>query len=578
MLPGGFLSIVTYFDRIGVPAQFFMIPPDGAAIKTRGEWFTITTLVKTDVDDEVLVEVHPRWMEYPGPPYPPPGAYNPWPRMYAVRGPGYLQGFSRLTKDEPARITTEWRVVRWEEWGEICGEGESLVPDLTPVTGVIDLTWTTKEYIGAPGFATSLEAGRIVGPRFYRTGTAVYWLFWSLVITTDIEAGIRKIREYIEKYGQGGPDKQLELLKSMKARRLTPPMPDVKYSRSEFPSIWAAGEPLSISHGLRNDGAAGRISLDMTADGRAISEVFDVEPGSFSLPERLMMPYIDITRNYSLNIFSHFPLKIWIEEIEFEGRTYKPIPLLLPTDSQFFSIPIKAGFPEPEIFPFAPPSRLRPGDEFTVDFAIINRGFRGDVGIRLDVNGTVLEKVERIDRNAITYAKYSGEMPVIDILQFIASPIYRGENENIFARTPVTAVIRAMNALFHRDNEIRIVGGHEPFNKVIGFVAGKNVTVTGLDTAPGTGGPLGQILPYSGIIFMGELGPDDTAVIKFDELYFIRVETDRGIATARLKALVERDTKLYEYSTIPTPAMIGNSLKSVVSLLTRVSPRLEVGQ
>lgn len=376
-----------------------------------------------------------------------------------------------------------------------------------------------------------------------------------------------KVEEFINRYGTPTLDDVAKILEEMKDR--LPPMPDIRYDRSQYPSLMPAGEPFSIEHHLKNPGSPGTGLWDMTINGEKSSYPLEVD-GLPMFTERLEMPYFDLSRSYSLDLYSDVEPKVEIVDTSL-GR---PIDLRLLTDTRAFTIPITAGFPLAILGDITAPITLRPGDKIEIGFPVRNDGYRGDIGLRLSADDFSRETMERVDSGATMMATFEGEMPVTEVYRISATPIHIGKNRETISGAEKTIEITPINCLFHKENIVELFGGYPELNTFTGFIAGKNVRVSGLSTTPGTGGPLGGLIPYGGYILSGSLGPEDRATIDFDELYFLRVETARGIATARLDNLIERDSKLYEFSVVPTLAMMAHPVSVITTAMRKVAPRL----
>jgi len=244
------------------------------------------------------------------------------------------------------------------------------------------------------------------------------------------------------------------------------------------------------------------------------------------------------------------------------------------TDHKEFTQVIKACFAESELGIFDYPERLRLGDKFSLSIPVTNVGCKGEVGLRIFDGDTEVERLRRIDNGETTYFSYSSEMPVKHVFSLRLDTIHLDRNRAIVIDGTKIIDIRAANSLLHEESSVTIYGGYRELNPVTGFVAGKNLRISGLDSSIGTGGP--PFLPYGGYLLSGNLGPGDIATIEFDELYFFRVEMGKEIATAMLGSLIDRATTIYEYSVIPTPAMALRVPKAFGVMLTEAVPRLEV--
>jgi len=265
-------------------------------------------------------------------------------------------------------------------------------------------------------------------------------------------------------------------------------------------------------------------------------------------------------------------LKNWVKgDLSFEMVNVWEI-----SDNVDFVARTLAGFPRAILEPVTAPKFIRPGTEFSFDLLVRNAGYRGDIGllVRDNITGEEVSRSERVDPGGIVGMTYTGEMPAVPRLQIQVLPIHLGRGKTWNEGEGAQVVeISATDALLHGEKVVEVLGDN---TTVTGFVAGKNIRVRGLGVTPGVGGPLGGIIPYGGYVLSGDLHLGDVATIEFEELYFLRVDTTKEIATARLGSLIERATKAYEYSQVPTPSMTLHSLKSVGNLLTKPAPRLEV--
>lgn len=639
MDPQSFDAYLKWAARDKFPISFFLIPPDEAIIKDRGETFDVSMTVATDADEAPFSFwahwSHQVWVVYPTRGYSIPAAQytSPYVEEYPPRAPIVKRG-------EP--VTYSWTLTV---------DPTGRTPILVPLSLVIQLTGPVIDAI--------------------RTDGTFYFAFWSLVVTPDIDAGRKKIEDAIRQFDQlktGLAYMNLEKIKD--AFKL----PDMKFLDSKYPDISAAAEPFTISHELYNAGSPGKASLFLVGDGVDFSQPFDATDRRLSLPEELTMPWDDMSRHYDGSLFAELKPVVWVEELTLNGRTHKPLPFpnvvtdikswttsikagfpdlkILSAEApgeicagERFSVPIKvgntgfigqtrlkvgdlvidegkrgsgwegvftpdfdmpyddvslpitaealgrgkvwtrtdarvpdikAGFAEGELGTFEYPERIRPGDKFSIDIPVKNVGCRGETGLRLFDGETEIERLTRIDSGATTWVKFGSEMPVVDILKLRLSPIHLDRNKVVAIDDTKMLEIKAGNFLFHQENAVNLFGGYRELNPVSGFVAGKNVRISGIATAPGTGGPLGGLIPYGGYILSGNLGPDDVAHIEYDELYFLRIETGMGIATARLGNLIERDTKQYEYSVVPTPAMMFQPVSVLTTSMRKAAPRLEV--
>lgn len=239
---------------------------------------------------------------------------------------------------------------------------------------------------------------------------------------------------------------------------------------------------------------------------------------------------------------------------------------------------IKAAFAKSEIGAFDYPKGLRAGEGFSMSVPVRNVGCRGETGLRIFDGETEVERVERIDRGAYITPTFSSEMPPVSVLRMRLNSIHLGRDGEVVIDDTKTIEMRLVNTLDQLEKAVKMYGGYAERNTFAGFVAGKNVKISGIPTVPGTGGPLGGLIPYGGYIISGDLGPGDIATIEFDELYFLRVETVKGIATIRASRLLERDTKIYEYSVTPTPAMMFQPVNLLTTSLRKVAPRLEIAK
>jgi len=365
------------------------------------------------------------------------------------------------------------------------------------------------------------------------------------------------------------PDQILEMARAHN-------IPELKYAESQFPEIVAAAEPFTITHLLTNAGGPGKARFNIQTDAEVFSQEFQADKIT-RLPIPTTMPWDDLTQMNLLKLDSYFSYRLNVKDFTIYGNSAKEVPLgeWITTDRKVFPINIRAGFPLAVLGDIEAPDTAKPGDRIRVNFPVRNEGFRGDVGVRVSAPGFERDIMQRVDRGVTVTPSFEAEMPIAERVTISVTPIHLGRNRETVLGTPKVVEISPMNCLLHWDKFVTIRGGYREINPVSGFVAGKNLRITGLDSSVGTGGP--PFLPYGGYILSGNLGPGDIATIEYDELYYLKVDTDKGIATARLGALIERATKTYEYSQIPTPSMTLHSLKSVGSLLTRTAPRLEVG-
>jgi len=389
-------------------------------------------------------------------------------------------------------------------------------------------------------------------------------------------AGYMVSRDAIKKTVVPIKEELLQMVnRRVEAMKSTLGFPDPRYLDNIFPSIVAAGEPFSGTHRLYNAGGPGKIELKMTAD--AVSQTLPFTASQdqvISFQESLSMPWDDLKRNYFTKLFAHPPVPIKVTSITYEGYDYKPIGFPVLTDEKAFSILVDAGFPMPVLGDINAPESAKPGDIIRAIFPVTNQGYRGDVGVRVSMPGFERDIMQRIDRDVTIMPSLETEMPVAESIIISVTPIHLGRNKETILGTQKLVEISPMNCLLHWDKFVTVRGGYKELNPVSGFVAGKNLRIAGLDASVGTGGP--PFMPYGGYILSGNLGPGDIATIEYDELYYFKMDMDKEIATAKFGALIERTTKTYEYSQIPTPSMTLHSLKSVGILLTKPAPRLEV--
>jgi hypothetical protein len=506
--------------RNNAPIFFIHIPPDGAIVKPWESSFDFGIKVGGEGS---LPPLTARWVYvfYWAPP---------------ESAAGWAASVSWRDKTAPFEASASVGFTRDEYvfWGTI--------PELVAFGGVIELMH--KQY---------------------------YFLPWSICITPDISAGRKKLEEAIANFGQGSIDEMRSHFEKIKDAF---PLPNMKFVETQYPKIVAAGEPFNINHQLYNAGSPGKVNLSLISDGTDLSRSLDADKVMY-IPQSLEMPWDNLTKQFSGNLFSKVPLPYWIEEISIDGRVYKP--LALPdvlTDSKVWSINIEAGFPLAALGDIAAPSRAKPGDRIRVSFPVTNTGYKGDVGARIKAPEFEREIMQRVDSGVSITPAFEGEMPAMESYKISVTPIYLGRGRNTVLGTEKAIEIKPMNCLLHWDKFASLQGGYSELNPVQGFVAGKNLRIRGLDASVGTGGP--PFLPYGGYVLSGNLGPGDVATIEYDELYYLKIEMGKEIAIGRRGTLIEKATKTYEYSQLPLPSMAIYSLKSLGSLLTRTAPRLDV--
>jgi len=395
--------------------------------------------------------------------------------------------------------------------------------------------------------------------------------------------GYRVTRDAVrDKYEQWGDidfaARARQIINTLAERTDTWKLPDVKYLESSFPDIVAAAEPFTALHKLYNQGHPGKAELRLTADGEKTTLPFSADRVT-NITENLTMPWDDFTRNYLAEIFTQIPKRtLEITQLTLAGYTYTPVDvkdlLLKLTDSKTFYGFVRAGFPLPVLGDIDVPEIAKPGERVRAILPVTNQGYRGDVGVRIRAPGFERDVMERIDCGASIMPAFEGEMPAAEIYRISVTPIHLGRNRVTIEGEERIIEVKPINCLLHWENFITIRGGYRELNPVTGFVAGKNLRIRGLDASIGIGGP--PFLPYGGYILSGNLGPGDIATIEYDELYYLKVETGKEIATAMLGSLIERATTVYEYSVIPTPAMALRVPKAFGVMLTEAVPRLEV--
>jgi len=328
--------------------------------------------------------------------------------------------------------------------------------------------------------------------------------------------------------------------------------PNLKLLLEKVPDIFPAGDEFSFNVISRNEGFVGETRVKVS--GEIIGERERAPTGwTTTFSPRFTMPWDDT-------------ILVVTGEVLGRGKEW--------TETDRKEVKILAGFPLAVLEDIDAPEIARPGERIRVGFPIRNDGFRGDVGVRVRAPGFERDIMQRIDRGASITPTYTGEMPPAEAVRISVTPIHLGRNREVVAGESRVIEIKPINCLLHWENFITIRGGYREFNPVSGFIAGKNLRIRGLESSIGTGGP--PFLPYGGYILSGNLGPGDIATIEYDELYYFRVETDKEIATAMFGSLIQRATTLYEYSTIPTPAMVLRAPRAFGTMLTEATPRLEV--
>jgi len=557
---------------IKYPLSFFIIPPSEALVKSYGEYidfsFTVIAEPKGVFEREYFdngwlyieagLEARCSGMLIPTEPYVP-GLIYPY---LPLRNVEPEKAFVKVTKDNVGKeieISQRLRIPTREE--------AAWIGWFAHAGGIFDLSPRVRSMYHLPAWdATRFEEvpyGSLAEVRYplYAALNSLAFLVSRDAITKPtldfkslVEQAVAKIKEFLT------------------ARGL---MPNVQYLESVFPAIVPAAEPFSATHSYINRGAPGPVELQLTR-GTTMSTISFTADAISRFGETIDMPWDDLVLGYLSQILYPPNLSLKITKMTLEGREYKPldIPKML-GEARSFSLPtIKAGFPTAALGQVDAPARLKPGDIFTLNFPITNTGYRGDIGVRISASDEQ-EVMQRVDRGVTITPKYSGEMPVAEVVRIKAIPIHLGRNKEKVLGGEKVIEIRPLNCLFHWDNVARIFGGYSERNEFTGFVAGKNVTVRGLTVTPGTGPlPFG----YAGYMLTGTLGEGESAEIEYDDLYFLRIEAVKGIATARRGTLIERDTTLYEYSVVPTPSMAAHTLKSVVSLLTKTRPAIGEGQ
>jgi hypothetical protein len=307
-------------------------------------------------------------------------------------------------------------------------------------------------------------------------------------------------------------------------------------------AIVAAGETFNLLIKAVNDGAAGRCKLSIGDTVIDESDWGAKEEKTFTI--NYEMPYDDM------------PLSIKSEVLD-NGGQWKM------TDKVDYII--KAGFPLATLGVLTPPEGAKCGQTVKISFPVTNIGFKGDVGVRVKLPDFEQDMMERIAAGETITPEFTFEMPGTESYRISVSPICLGWKKSTIVGPETIISIKPINTLFHKENYIKVYGGYGEGNSFTGFVAGKNVKVTGLNTSPGTGG----LLQYEGYILLGDLGIKETAEIEYEELSFFRVEATRGIAIVKTRTLVERDTTNYEYSAVPIPSMAVQGIKSLGNLMTR---------
>lgn len=613
---GGFWPIMlsTVHDR--VPLQFFFIPPDEVPIKQRWDGLSVTCSILADpLTDEqkkvfeegkaVIYVTMADWF-WGVPPYP--GIYEEW---YPGSMPGLTAGslyapVDGTMKYDPNGEYLSRAMVRLTSdliGKEINLAGYAYRPylDVDVIRTRFRKDFSVDYYeLAAPPWPGAYDMRakvelwkalrdiptKPVGFEIRNGYRLPYWADFTDIrnlkelASSPLYAALNscgykitrdQIKEFHESRGKinfaGVMAEVIEKIKDMLK------LANVKYLESSFPEIVAAGEPFSATHRFYNEGEPGMAQLRLIADGDMTTTSFTANKIA-SFPESLNMPWDDLKRNYLVELLSPVPTPIKITKLTLEGKDYKPfdLPSLL-TDSKSFASFIPAGFPVAALGSVDAPDRQRAGDVFTLDLPITNTGYRGDIGVRIIAPGFEQDIMQRIDSGATITPRYTGEMSATESFRITAIPIYLGRNKETVLGAEKVFEITPRNTLFHWDGVVKVFGGYAERNEFTGFVAGKNVRVKGLTITPGTGPlPFG----YAGYMLTGTLGEGETAEIEYDELYYLRVEVVSGIAIARRGALVERDTKLYEYSVLPTPAMASHAFKSIGSLLSRTATKLEM--
>jgi len=426
-------------------------------------------------------------------------------------------------------------------------------------------------------------------PVYRRVGPGVssspFYIFPDCaVIVVDTEEEKRKGRELLAKLAREMPSPEvLEREQGDIIRWINCYKPDLRFVETPSIGIIPAAEPFEIEHFFINQGtdiyqsgikvSEGSGQCQSRIDG--LVQTFTAKPQTtYRILETGTMPWDDIEKVYDIGAFSFWAPFLRLERINIDGKDATLLPLWVQTDARKLPFEIKAGFPLAALGDIDAPDIAKPGDRIRVNFPVRNDGFRGDVGVRVSLPGFDREIMERIDSGATITPSYSGEMPPAEVVRISVTPIHLGRNREVVAGESRSVEIKPTNCLLHWENFITIRGGYREFNPVAGFVAGKNLRIRGLESSIGTGGP--PFFPYGGYILSGNLGPEDIATIEYDELYYLRVETDKNIATAMLGSLIDRATTLYEYSVIPTPAMVLRIPRVFGTMLTGAVPTLEV--
>jgi len=368
-----------------------------------------------------------------------------------------------------------------------------------------------------------------------------------------------------------------------------PDLPDMKYYDTIAPTIIPAGETFVVHHQLYNYGEAGSVKMWMKVDEQETASTFFADKptasptrgGTMDFSETLEMPWDDVRHDYSIELSSVIEpwlevtqISITIHRVRDDKDVTKRYGLIkLPdviTDSKSFDIPITAGFPQASLGFFSAPESLKPGDPYDISFPVSNLGARGDVGISILSAGFSSETSRRVDSGDSIVPQLQGEMPAIESLRVTAVPWHLGRYKAKVYGEERVVEIKPKDAIMQWLDMVSIRGGGD----IIGFVAGKNLEVTGIRIEPSMGGP--PFLKSPGYIFSTVLGPEDLIMIKFEELYYIRVETGKEVAIGRRGTLIDRAVKMYEYSCVPTPSMLSFSIRALGATLTKRRQQLRV--
>ena len=347
----------------------------------------------------------------------------------------------------------------------------------------------------------------------------------------------------------------------------------------EFPEVFAAGEEYSGGISITNkDSSPSRFRTLLDTEVIDERTLGGNESVRFTSPP-ITMPYDDVIHKitvealpkvyvlrYVIDPLTGYGLDPhWVDTGEF-GREW--------LRSAETTVSVLAGFARAVFEEIDFPTVARPGERIQIGIPVRNTGYRGEVGLRAVGPGISEESMVRIDPGDMRYFTFVLEMPASEILRLTLTPISLGRRREVVEGAEEGVEIEPMNCLLHWDRLVTVRGGYRELNPVTGFVAGENLRITGFDTCLGIGGP--PFLPYEGYILSGNLGPGDIARVEFDRLYYLRVDTERDIATACFGSLVDRAATVYEYSTLPTPEMMVRLPKAIAAVITAVTPSLKV--